>query len=162
MLTIDARAQIHRPAHETLAFLAEFTHMPLWNYYVRSVTQMTAGQPGVGTVFDQVRKTDRQQYAITEFMPSQQQVAVRTLPPARPLTLRFLVTAGEGSTYVTEAWELDRGLPGPLERLAQARVRAAVAKNLAVLTAPLETGEARLPDGRSVSYPVQAGVATAG
>jgi len=154
MLTIDVRTQIHRPAHEVFAFLADFTHMPLWNYYVRSVTQITVDPLGVGTVFDQVRKTDRQQYAITEFMPDQQ-VAVRTLAPARPLTLRFRVTPGVQGAQVIETWELETGLPGPLERLAQSRVRAAVAKNLAVLTTLLETGEAQLPDGRSVRYPVE-------
>jgi uncharacterized membrane protein len=160
MLTIDVRTQIHRPAHEVFAFLADFTHMPLWNYYVRSVTQLTTGPLGVGTVFDQVRKTDRQQYAITEFVPDQQ-VAVRTLPPARPLTLRFRVTPDAQGTQVTETWELDTGLPGLLERMAQSRVRAAVAKNLAVLTTLLETGEAQLPDGRSVRYPIKEAGATA-
>jgi hypothetical protein len=160
MLTIDVYTQIHRPAHEVFAFLADFTHMPLWNYYVRSVTQITAGPLGVGTVFDQVRKTDRQQYAISEFMPDQQ-VAVRTLPPARPLTLRFRVTPGAHGTQVIETWELETGLPRPVECLAQSRVRAAVAKNLAVLTTLLETGEAQLPDGRSVRYPVQADIDTA-
>jgi hypothetical protein len=159
MLTIDVQTQIHRPAHEVFAFLADFTHAPLWNYYVRSVTQVTAGPLGVGTVFDQVRKTDRQQDAITEFMPDQQ-VAVRTVSPARPLTLRFLVTAGEGSTPVTETWELDTGLPGPLERLAQPRVRAAVANNLAVLTTLLDTGKAQLHDGRSVRYAFPGGTTT--
>ena len=108
MLTIDVRTQIHRPAHEVFAFLADFTHMPLWNYYVRSVTQVTADPPGVGTVFDQVRKTDRQQYAIIEFMPDQQ-VAVRTLPPARPLTLRSRVAPDEQGAQVTETWELETG-----------------------------------------------------
>lgn len=154
MLTIDVRTQIHRPVHEVFAFLADFTHMPLWNYYVRSVTQLTEGPLGVGTIFDQVRKTDRQQYAITEFMPDQQ-VAVHTLSPARPLTLRFRIAPDDQGTQVTETWELDTGLPGPLERLAQSRVRAAVAKNLAVLTTLLETGEAQLPDGRSVRFPVE-------
>ncbi len=159
MLTIDVRTQIHRPAHEVFAFLADFTHMPLWNYYVRSVTQVTADPPGVGTVFDQVRKTDRQQYAIIEFMPDQQ-VAVRTLPPARPLTLRSRVAPDEQGAQVTETWELETGLPGLVERLAQARMRAAVAKNLAVLTTLLDTGKAQLPDGRSVRYAFPGGTTT--
>jgi uncharacterized membrane protein len=155
MLTIEVHTQIHRPAHEVFAFLADFTHMPLWNYYVRSVTQVTPGSLGVGTTFDQVRQTDRQQYAITEFAPDQQ-VAVHTLPPARRLTLRFHVAPDEQGTQVTETWELETGLPGLVERVAQARVRTAVAVNLGVLKTLLETGEAQLPDGRSVRYPVQA------
>jgi uncharacterized protein YndB with AHSA1/START domain len=154
MLTIEVQAQIQRPAHEVFAFLADFSHMPLWNYYVRSVRQVTAGALGVGTVFDQVRKTDRQQYVITEFMPDQQ-VAVRTLAPARPLTLRFRVTPGAQGTRVIETWELKTGLPGLLERLAQSRVRAAVAVNLAALKTLLEMGEAQLPDGRNVRNPIQ-------
>jgi hypothetical protein len=159
MLNIEVHTQIHRPAHEVFAFLADFTHMPLWNYYVRSVKQITPGPLGIGTTFDQIRKTDRQQYAITEFIP-EQQVAVRALAPARPLTLRFRLESSEQGTQVTESWEFDTGLPGLLERLAQSRVRASVAKNLAVLTTLLETGEAQLPDGRGVRYPNPGGIAT--
>jgi Polyketide cyclase / dehydrase and lipid transport len=155
MLTIEVHTQIHRPTHEVFAFLADFTHMPLWNYYVSSVTQVTSGPVGLGTVFDQVRQSDRQQYAVTEFTPDQQ-VAVRTLLPARPLTLRFRVTPGAQGAQVIETWELETGLLRPLERLAEPRVRAAVAVNLAVLTTLLEKGEAQLPDGRSVRYPIPA------
>jgi uncharacterized membrane protein len=155
MLTIDVQTQIQRPIDEVFAFLAHFTYMPLWNYYVRSVTRVTEGPLEVGSIFDQVRKTDRQRYVITEFLPDQQ-IAMRTLPPARPLTLRFHLAPDAQGTQVTETWELDTGLPGLLERLAQSRVRAAVAKNLAVLTTLLETGEAQLPDGRGVHYPVEA------
>jgi hypothetical protein len=57
---------------------------------------------------------------------------------------------------VIETWDLDTGLPGPLERLAQPRMRAAVAANLAVLTTLPETEEALLPDGRGVRFPAQA------
>ena len=152
MLTIEAQTQIARPAHEVFAFLADFTHMPLWNYYIQTVKQVTPDPLGVGTVFDQVRRKDRQQYVITELVPNQE-VAVRTLPPARPLTLRFRVEADQqGGARVTETWDLDTGLPGLLERLAQPRVRKAVAVNLGILTTLLDTGEARLPDGRAVSY----------
>ena len=155
MLRIDVHTQIQRPMDEVFAFLADFTHMPLWNYYVRSVTRVTEGPLEVGSIFDQIRQRDRQQYVITEFMPDQQ-VAVQTLPPARPLTLRFRLAPDEKGTQVTETWELETGLPGFVERLAQARVRAAVAVNLAVLTTLLDTGHAQLPDGRGVRYPVQA------
>jgi Polyketide cyclase / dehydrase and lipid transport len=155
MLTIEVHTRIQRPAHEVFAFLADFTHMLLWNYYIRSVTQITPGPLGIGTTFDQVRQRDRQQYAITEFAPDQQ-VAVRTLPPARPLTLRFHLESSEQGTQVTETWELESGLLRPLEWLAQPRVRAAVAVNLGVLKTLLETGEAQLPDRRIVRYPVQA------
>lgn len=155
MLTIEVHAQIQRPIDEVFAFLADFTHMPLWNYYVRLVTPVTEGPLEVGSIFDQIRQRDRQRYVITEFMPDQQ-VAVRTLPPARPLTLRFRLAPDEKGTQVTETWELETGLPGLVERLGQSRVRKAVAVNLAVLTTLLDTGQAQLPDGRGVRYPVQA------
>ncbi|MGZ3598502.1 MAG: SRPBCC family protein [Ktedonobacterales bacterium] len=154
MLTIEAQTNIRRPVHEVFAFLADFTHMPLWNYYINSVTQVSPGPLGMGTVFDQVRRSDRQQYAVTELLPDQQ-VAVHTLPPARPLTLRFCLTPVEQGTQVIETWDLDTGLPGLLERLSQPRVRAAVATNLSVLSTLLESGEARLPDGRTVQFPIQ-------
>lgn len=153
MLTIEAQTHIRRPVHEVFAFLADFTHMSLWNYYINSVTQLTPGPISVGTVFDQIRRTDRQRYAITEFMLDQQ-VAVQTQPPARPLTLHFRMTPSEQGTQVIETWDLDTGLPSPLERLAQSRVQAAVEVNLAALTTLLETGEAHLPDGRVVRFPV--------
>jgi hypothetical protein len=113
----------------------------------------------VGTVFDQIRQADRQQYVITEFAPDQQ-VAVRTLPPARPLTLRFHVAPDAQGTQVVEIWEVKTRLPRPLERLAQSRVRASVAVKLAILTTPLDTGEAQLPDGRGVRYPIPGGINT--
>ncbi|MGZ3584235.1 MAG: SRPBCC family protein, partial [Ktedonobacterales bacterium] len=53
MLTIEAQTNIRRPVHEVFAFLADFTHMPLWNYYINSVTQVSPGPLGMGTVFDQ-------------------------------------------------------------------------------------------------------------
>jgi uncharacterized membrane protein len=153
MLYLEVQTLINRPADEVFAFLADFTHMPLWNYYVQSATQVTPGPVRVGTVFDQVRRTDRQQYAITEFIPDQL-VAIQTLPPAQSLKLSFRVTPDAEGTQVIEAWDLDTGLPGSLERLAQPRVRAAVTTNVHVLTDLLNTGEAYLPDGRHVQYPL--------
>jgi|GEM_PF-6087309 len=153
MLTIDVQTQIQRPAHEVFAFLADFTHMPLWNYYVRSVRQVTAGSLGIGTVFDQVRKTDRQQYVITELIPDQQ-VAVRTLAPARPLTLLFRVAPGTQGTLVIETWELDTGLPGPLERLAQSRVRGRRSPRIWLLSRPCWRREKRsCPMGAACAIP---------
>ncbi|HEX6544211.1 MAG TPA: SRPBCC family protein [Ktedonobacterales bacterium] len=151
MLHFEVQTHINRSVHDVFAFLSDFTHMPLWNYYVQSVTQMTPGTPHIGTVFDQIRRTDRQQYVITEFIPDQQ-VAIQTLPPARALTLRFHVATDEQGTRVVETWDLDTGLPGLMERLAQPRTRAAVAANVQVLADLLNTGEARLPDGRRVQY----------
>jgi hypothetical protein len=132
MLRIEAQTPIARTVHEVSAFLADFTHLPRWNYCVRTVTQVTPGSLGVVAVVDQVRRAHRQRHFITAFVP------------ARPLSLRFRVEAGAQGAEVIETWDLDMGLPGPLERLAHSRIQAAVSVNHGVLATLLETGEARL------------------
>jgi hypothetical protein len=49
---------LRRPTHSMFAFLANVTHMPLWNDYINSVTQVAPGVLGLGTVFDQIDRND--------------------------------------------------------------------------------------------------------
>jgi len=102
---------------------------------------------GVGTVFNQTRKTDTQRYRVTEYDPGRR-IAVETLPPAPGLTMRFTLESTGTTTSLTDEWELSVGLPGVLGFLAAGRIKAAVGDNLAKLKHLLEDGEVRLQDGR--------------
>ncbi len=152
MLRFTNTITIQRPATEVFAFLVDFTHMPLWNYYVQRVTQETPGPAGIGTVYHQTRKTDEQRYHIIEYVP-EQVVTIQTLPPAPHLRMQLEVQPAADGTRIVDTWEVTLGLPGFVERLAQGRVQGAVAANLAVLRHLLEEGTAALPDGRRVMYP---------
>jgi uncharacterized protein YndB with AHSA1/START domain len=138
---------IARPADDVFRFVSDFENMSKWNYFVVGVHKIGSGPIGVGTVFRQARKTDTQEYQITEFEPDRR-VAVETLPPAAGLVMRFTFESIAGGTRLTDAWELRGGLLAVLGSLAAGRAKAAVAENLAKLKELLEHGEVRLQDGR--------------
>jgi len=138
---------IDRPVSEVFAFISNFQNMPKWNYFVVHVTSESARGPGVGTTYRQRRKTDEQHYTVTEF-ERDLRVAVRTLPPARDLEMRFTFEPYDRRTRLTDEWVLDTGLPRFLEGIGAARISSAVRDNLAKLKELLETGRVRLQDGR--------------
>jgi uncharacterized protein YndB with AHSA1/START domain len=147
MIDIRNEIFIRRPVEEVFAYLADFENMPRWNYYVQSVVRTTPETIGLGATFHQVRKTDAQDYRIVEYEPSRV-VAMETLPPARPLTMRFTLSAADGGTKLVDEWTLDAGWATPLVAIARGRIRRAVATNLQKLGELLEVGVTQLPDGR--------------
>ena len=152
MIRFQQAIEIDRPIDEVFAYLADFTNVPSWNYYVRDVRQLTPGPVQVGTVYDQIRRTDRQRFQVTALEPSRT-VAVATLPGERPVFHRHLALrpAAGGGTRIHDRWELDTGHPRLVQRVATARIKAAVAENLALLKQLLEHGHVRLQDGRVVA-----------
>ena len=80
MLEFENTVYIDRPVDEAFAFLSDFENIPKWNYYVLEVRQLSESPIGVGTTYHQVRKTDEQDFRITEFEPNHT-VAVKTLRP---------------------------------------------------------------------------------
>lgn len=151
MLEFAITTRIERPVEEVFAFLSDFENIPRWNYYVLQVTKTSEGPIGVGTTYHQVRKTDEQDYQITEFQPDHG-VAVKTLPQASPQFSRRLTLQGQGAaTSIVDEWQLDTGRPAILEKLAGGKVKSAVAENLDKLKTLLETGSVVLQDGREVS-----------
>jgi hypothetical protein len=112
----------------------------------------------LNTTFGQARKTDTQEYKITEFEPNHR-VTVETLPPYSKLVMRFTFEQEENknnsnrhhSTLLTDDWELDTGKPAFIERLASGNVKSAVAENLQKLKQLLETGRVTLQDGRTIA-----------
>jgi len=142
--------RIDRPIEEVFAFLSDFENIPKWNYYVLEVRQLSENPIGTGTTYHQVRKTDEQDFHITEF-EANRTVAVKTLPQSSPSFERRFTLYEEGNTTrIRDEWKLDTGRPVVLEKLAGGRVKSAVAENLAKLQELLEEGRVVLQDGRQV------------
>jgi len=151
MLEFENTIYIDRPVDEVFAYLSDFENIPKWNYYVLEVRQLSESPIGVGTTYHQVRKTDEQDFRITEFEPNHM-VAVKTLPQSSPgFERRFTLYEEGNTTRIRDEWKLDTGRPAILERLAGGRVKSAVAGNLAMLKKLLEEGRVVLQDGRQVT-----------
>jgi uncharacterized membrane protein len=151
MLEFQNTVRIDRPIHEVFAFLSDFENIPKWNYYVLEVRQLSDGAIGIGTTYHQVRKTDEQDFRITEY-ETDRKVAMKTLPRSSPdLEMRFTLHDEGGTTRIVDEWKLDLGKPAILERLAAAKVKSAVAENLKKLKQLLEEGQVVLQDGRQAT-----------
>jgi carbon monoxide dehydrogenase subunit G len=150
MLKFENTIRIDRPIEEVFAFLEDFENIPKWNYYVLEVQKLSDGPIGIGTTYHQVRKTDEQDFRITE-LDQNHIVVVKTLPQSSPsFEMRFTLYDENGTTLIRDEWELDTGWPGVLERLGTRRIKSAVAENLAKLKDLLEKGRVILQDGRQV------------
>jgi carbon monoxide dehydrogenase subunit G len=148
MLEFENTVRIDRPVAEVFAFLSDFGNIPKWNYNVLEVRQVSDGPIGIGTIYHQVRKTDQQNFSVTEF-DYNRQVAVKTVPQSAPgLEMRFTLYSEGGTTRVRDEWKLDTRLPALLESLGAQRIKSAVAGNLTKLKVLLEEGEVVLQDGR--------------
>lgn len=151
MLEFENTITINRPVGEVFEFVADPQNFPRWNYYVLTVSKLSNGPIGVGTAYHQVRKTDQQDFRITEFERNRR-MALKTSPQSTPqLEMQLTFQERAGATQVSDVWKLDTGLPAPLEWLGTGRVRAAVAENLAKLKQLLEAGQVVLQDGRTTS-----------
>jgi hypothetical protein len=110
-------------------------------------TQSPPGR-GAGTIDRPRRRTDEQRFVVTDFEPDRL-VAVRALPPARDLQMKFTFQPHGGDTRLTGDWTLGAGLPRWLQRIGASRVSSAVPDNPANFKELLETGRVRLQDGRA-------------
>src|SRR5215216_6413322 len=70
MLHFKNKLEIHRPVADVFSFISNFENMPKWNYFVLEVRKLSGGSIGLNTTFRQIRKTDSQEYKITEFEPN--------------------------------------------------------------------------------------------
>jgi len=143
VISFKQAIHINRPIEVVFAYLADFSNIPRWNYYVRQVRQLTPGPVAVGTRYEQIRRSDRQRYEVTVYR-APRTVAVTTLPGDRPaFHRRFELRPSGPGTRVDDRWELDLGYPVIVQRLAGPRVKGAVGENLAVLKRLLEQGHDR-------------------
>ena len=150
MESFENQLVIERPRAAVFDFVSDFENMPKWNYFVVNVNNVSGEAPALGTRFHQMRKNDQQEYEIVEFEPHRR-VAIETLPPAQPLTMHFTLETVDDGTRLTDRWEFDPEVPGPLAWLATRRVKSAVAENLGKLKELLENGQVHLQDGRQVT-----------
>jgi uncharacterized membrane protein len=151
VLEFEIAVKIERPIYVVFAFLSDFENIPKWNYFVREVTKTSEGAVDVGTTYHQIRKTDEQDFRVTDFQPNRL-VAVKTLPHQSPqFSRRFTFQAEGDATHIVDEWELDTGKPALVERLAAGQVKSAVVENLSKLKSLLETGSVILQDGRTES-----------
>jgi len=151
VLEFENTIRIDRPADEVFAFLSDFENIPKWNYYILEVRQFSESPVGVGTTYHQIRKSEEQDYQVTEF-EANRAIAVKTLPQSSPGFERKFTLYEEGdTTRIRDEWKLDTGRPALLEKLAGGRVKSAVAENLAKLKELLEQGRVVLQDGRQVN-----------
>lgn len=142
--------RIDQPKEEVFAFLSDFENIPKWNYFVLKVTKTSEGSVALGTTYHQIRKTDEQDFHITEFEPNYK-ISVKTLPQSSPRFERqFTILEERNTTVITDKWVLDTGRPSLIEKLAAGKVKTAVAENLGKLKKLLETGSVTLQDGREV------------
>jgi uncharacterized membrane protein len=147
MIEFTNTLTIERPVDEVFDFISDFENMPKWNYYVVDVQNINEESPRKGTTYDQVRKTDRQRYKITEFEKNRR-VSIQTMPPADDLTMRFIFVPIESGTMLIDEWKMANGMLAPLNWLAKPKMKSAVAENLQKLKELLEAGSVTLQDGR--------------
>lgn len=150
MLRFNNKLEINRSVSDVFSFISNFENMPKWNYFVLEVRKLSEGSIGLNTKFRQVRKTDTQEYKITEFEPNSR-VTIETLPPYSKLIMRFTFEQANNHTILIDEWELDTGKPAFIERFAGGNVKSAVAENLQKLKQLLETGKVTLQDGRTTT-----------
>jgi uncharacterized membrane protein len=148
MIEFTNKIQIERPLEEVFEFISDFENLSKWNYYVTSVKKLGDEPVGIGTKYHQVRKTDQQQIEVVEYERNQV-VAIETLPPEKNLHMRFQFDAVDGGVDITDTWQLEANTTGPLNWLAEKKVKAAVSQNLEKLKRLLENGRVTLQDGRT-------------
>lgn len=155
MFSFENRVRVRRPIDEVFRFVADLTNLPSWNYYVTKVSKATPGTTGVGSRFEQIRKSDRQTLVIDALEPNRRLV-VSTAPESRPqLRRRMGFEEHDGKegpeTEIVDRWELDLSTPMVLRPLAKLKVKKAVADNLAKLRHLLEHRSVTLQDGRRIA-----------
>jgi len=152
LVRFQAHVEIDKPHEEVFAFIADFTNVPKWNYYIRSVDKETEGPDCVGTRYSQGYKNGDQRFEITEYNPPHA-VSIESLDETLPAFLmRYrLLQRGANRTLVTSTSELYSASKKLLARLSARRMKRTAAENLYKLKELLEEGSATLQDGRTMS-----------
>ncbi len=150
-MRIENVIEIERSACDTFDFLADLEHIPLWNYYVRSVRRISGSESLVGTVFRQVRRRDEQDLRI-EHADRCHEIRVSTVSETSlGLQVRWILEPTGRGTRLRDLRVIDLHRGRLADWLFAGRVRRAVAANLRKLKSLLETGRVTLQDGRVIS-----------
>jgi hypothetical protein len=122
-------------------YLAQFEHIPQWNYTIAETRKVTTGPVGVGTSYRQMRTVpsrSEESFEVVEFEPDRRLAIRGQLGPLAGVIDYRLVRTGE-KTVLTNTCDLSAA--GPLNLLAPIatrQVRSAVATNLNALKQILE------------------------
>ena len=149
MIEFTIHVDIHRPPQQIFDFLLDFENAPKWNYYVTDVTKRSSGPIGLGTVFHQTRKTDQQDYQITDIDPGRSIEITTTAGSSPAFTRRLELEPAPTGTRLHDHWRLHTERHPLMERLATRQISTAVTENLGKLKGLLETGTTKLQDGRT-------------
>jgi carbon monoxide dehydrogenase subunit G len=132
---------IERPVHDVFRFVADLENVPRWNYAIVETRKTTAGPPGVGTTYRQLRSVPSRTeeiLRITELEPNKRVEIHGEIGPFVG-TLIYEFEELDGATRLTNSAELEaRGIAKLASPIVSGRVRSAVAENLGVLKELLE------------------------
>ncbi|MBI1769020.1 MAG: hypothetical protein HY015_04595 [Bacteroidetes bacterium] len=168
VIAFDLSQRVACSIDRTFSFLSNLANMPRWNYFIQSVTQVSQGTVGKGTVFKQKRPSDLFYVKIVEFNPPNK-IMAQLQPPGPDLLYSFTLTSLEGQTEVLYSWRLNvehysilkyvpRGsfknwIISIIEKQILTKTKPAVAQNFYKLKTLLETGQVILQDGRTMTLP---------
>jgi uncharacterized membrane protein len=151
MIRFKNSIEIKSDAEDVFNFLADFTNIPKWNYYVRDVSKDSVGDIDEHTVFHQTRINDSQTYEITTYQPYHT-ITIKTKPGSSLQFKRtFKLDTHDTYTVIEDIWKLDTGKHNIFEKLAFQKIKKAVSENLNKLKELLESGKTTLQDGRQVT-----------
>lgn len=143
---------IGAPIDRVFDFLADPTHLPQWNYYLKEVKLISGQGVQQGARYHQIRKTDEQFFTITAFVPPQR--IEFTTDEGAPLWFKrtMELSTSDSGTQLKDTFELHHRNPfmDLVMPLAKGRLRKAVFANLLKLQELLEKGSTTLQDGRKV------------
>lgn len=150
MVVIKNAISINLTRDKVFNFLRNPITLPLWNYYIKSVQKISAGDEEVGSRFHQVRKNDEQFFFISK-LEKNNFLEFKTEPNS---SLNFIrqITFSEvdGITQIDDRLCIDTGYPLFLQKLFSVKIKHAVKENLIKLKELLETGKTELQDGRVI------------
>ena len=132
---------IRRPVAEVFAFISNLENVPSWNYAIVETRKASDGPVRVGTTYRQLRSIPtptEETLEVTELEPARRFAVTGDLGPFHGTLTYELAETAEGTRLTNTAKLEASGLSRLAAPLARARVRDAVAENLATLKQLLE------------------------
>ncbi|MEN8250499.1 MAG: hypothetical protein ABFS32_16310 [Bacteroidota bacterium] len=136
-------------------FLTEFENIPLWNYYVTEVKQVSVQNEG-SEKYRQVRQNDFQVFEILD-RQFPERIVIKTTDESKIGFKRSFRLSEDHSnnSILDDHFEIDLGYSQILQQLFRHKIRNAVKANLKKLKELLETGATVLQDGRISKFTMQ-------
>ena len=151
MIQFSNKIVIDKSRNKVFSFLTRFENLPLWNYYVLSVSKKSAGDTCNGSIYHQIRRNDKQTFRVTSCRPPELIEIETTEDSKPPFKRRFILTRTGEQIIIEDHFELETKFPTMVTSLSKGRIKNAVLENLNKLKELLENGTTILQDGRSVN-----------